>query len=205
MTKPAANPSASRSAQPTAAPLPSAREPALGEPQIRIEIRSNPLYLAGVRELLGSLARRLGFSEEAGSQISLAVDEALCNVIRHGYGKAVDRPIWLSVWPEGGAWSKGPLPKNADAADAYPDALRIVIEDEARQVDPATIRSRDLDEVRPGGLGVHIIQSVMDEAVYERRGPVGMRLVMRKKRTGAAAAGAAPECCVRGSCPGGGV
>lgn len=153
-------------------------------PQIRVELRSNPLFLAGVRELLAHVAKRLGFSEEAGGQIALAVDEALCNVIRHGYGKSPDRPIWLSIWPVGGAWSgAGPASNgSAEPASLEPDAIKIVIEDEARQVDPATIRSRDLEEVRPGGLGVHIIKSVMDEVVYERRGDVGMRLVMTKKR-----------------------
>ena len=179
-------------AKPETKPDPLAKAAPAGEPQIRIEIRSNPLYLAGVRELLGSVARRLGFTEEAGSQIELAVDEALCNVIRHGYAKAMDRPIWLSVWPVGGAWANGPVPLGADTTGMFPDALRIVIEDEATQVDPATIKSRDLEEVRPGGLGVHIIQSVMDEAKYERRGPVGMRLVMLKKRSVPMAAG---SCC----------
>lgn len=138
-------------------------------PQVKVELVSNPLYLAGVRELVSNVAKRLGFPDEAASQMALAVDEALCNVIRHGYGKQGDRPIWLSIWQEGGTAS-------------HPEALRIVIEDEARQVDPATIRSRNLDDVRPGGLGVHIIQSVMDEAKYERRERAGMRLVMVKKR-----------------------
>jgi anti-sigma regulatory factor (Ser/Thr protein kinase) len=49
-------------------------------------------------------------------------------------------------------------------------------------VDPATIRSRDLDDIRPGGLGVHIIHEVMDEVRYERRDSRGMRLTMVKQR-----------------------
>ncbi len=166
-----------------------------GGPQIRLEIRSNPLYLAGVRELVGSVARRLGFTEEAAGHMSLAVDEALCNVIRHGYGRAPDRPIWLSLWPEGGAWSAagGSSAGSAGAGGSsgsggagcecsLPDALRIIIEDEAPQVDPSAIRSRSLDDIRPGGLGVHIIQSVMDEARFEKREHTGMRLVMLKRR-----------------------
>lgn len=152
------------------------------EPQIRVEIRSNPLYLAGVRELVSNVAKRLGFLDDAAGQIALAVDEALCNVIRHGYGKQPDRPIWLSMWPEGGTWSPEKTNGSGSCQTMQPEALRIVIEDEARQVDPATIRSRNLDEIRPGGLGVHIIQSVMDHAVYEQRPGSGMRLTMVKKR-----------------------
>jgi anti-sigma regulatory factor (Ser/Thr protein kinase) len=65
--------------------------------------------------------------------------------------------------------------------DAHsPGGVRIVIEDEARQVDPTRMKSRDLEDIRPGGLGVHIIREVMDEAVYEKRAPVGMRLTMVK-------------------------
>lgn len=159
---------------------------ALPPPQVRVEIRSNPLYLSGVRELVSAVSRRLGFTEEAGGQIALAVDEALCNVIRHGYGRRPDCPIWLSIWPEGGAWAGAPASSTPTAAgapgDERADAIRIVIEDEARQVDPQLIKSRDLEEVRPGGLGVHIIKTVMDEAVYERRPGAGMRLTMVKRR-----------------------
>ena len=97
--------------------------------------------------------------------MALAVDEALCNVIRHGYDSAQDRPIWVRLWPEG---ERG---------------LRIVIEDEAKQVDPATIRSRDLEEIRPGGLGVHIMHEIMDEVTFEKRDSVGMRLTLVKRAT----------------------
>lgn len=168
------------------------------EPQIRIELRSNPLLLAGVREMVSSVAKRLGFTDESCGQIALAVDEALCNVIRHGYQRAVDRPIWLSVYAIGGVWS--PHAGEAPVQDERPDALKIVIEDEAKQVDPEQIRSRDLEEIRPGGLGVHIIKTVMDEAVYERRQGTGMRLTMTKKRNSSASGspmkiGGATGCC----------
>lgn len=153
-------------------------------PQVKVEIRSNPLYLSGVREMIAAVAKRLGFAEDACGQMALAVDEALCNVIRHGYNKQADRPIWLSLFPEGGAWATGePSPLNG-AVDERAEALRIVIEDEAQQVDPSKIQSRDLDQIRPGGLGVHIIKTVMDEATFEKRGTVGMRLTMVKKRQG---------------------
>lgn len=157
-----------------------------GTPQVRVEIRSNPLYLSGVRELVSGIAKRLGFTDESCGQIALAVDEALCNVIRHGYQRETNRPIWLSIWPVGGIW--GPsidAAATTQIADQRADAMLIVIEDEAAQVDPETIRSRDLEQIRPGGLGVHIIKTVMDEAVYEKRSNgsgAGMRLSMLKRR-----------------------
>lgn len=170
-------------------------------PHIRLQMYSNPLYLSGARELVGAVARRLCFSDEACGQISLAVDEALCNVIRHGYERRTDGLIWISIYPIGDAAAMDPAceaGKDGSCPCPGPTSIKIVIEDEARQVDPDAIRSRDLEQVRPGGLGVHIIRSVMDDVVYERRtdAPVGMRLTMIKHRAGttpgaAASAGAA--------------
>lgn len=144
-------------------------------PEVRIELRSNPIYLSGTREMVAAVARRLGFLDEACGQIALAVDEALCNVIRHGYGRRTDRPIWITLRPLGGV-------PNPEVGSNPTTGLEIMIEDEAKQVDPCLIRSRDLEEVRPGGLGVHIIKAVMDDVRYERREGVGMRLVMVKQR-----------------------
>ena len=62
-------------------------------PSLILQLQSNPLFLSGAREMVSNVARRLGFAEEACSQMALAVDEALCNVIRHGYDKAADKPI----------------------------------------------------------------------------------------------------------------
>jgi anti-sigma regulatory factor (Ser/Thr protein kinase) len=143
-------------------------------PHIRVEMLSNPLYLSGARELVAAVADRLGFPEESCGHIKLAVDEALCNVIRHGYDRRPDGPIWMSLWPLSDS------PADGRPAGGGPGLL-IVIEDEARQVDPDQIRSRSLDEVRPGGLGVHIIGEVMDDVKYEKRNGAGMRLTMLKR------------------------
>lgn len=162
--------------------------PETARPQLRLEIASNALLLSGVREMVASIAKRLGFSDESCGQLSLAVDEALCNVIRHGYDRQPDRPIWLTLYAHGNGWDRGAVGGGCSlpADGQQPESIRIVIEDEARQVDPSQIKSRDLDEIRPGGLGVHIIRSVMDEVQYEKRNGIGMRLTMVKNRLGPA-------------------
>jgi serine/threonine-protein kinase RsbW len=162
-------------------------------PHLALEMRSHPQYLSGVREMISSVAKRLGYTDTQCSQIALAVDEALCNVMRHGYKRKTDQPIWVKVWPLDGGGREA-----AEGTEAA--ALRIVIEDKADQVDPSAIKSRNLDEIRPGGLGVHIIKEVMDEAVYEKQaGGVGMRLTMVKKRVSGKAAGAPGDAGLRGS------
>ena len=138
------------------------------QPHIRVELLSNPIYLSGARELVGTVAKRLGFDDLDCSKIALAVDEALCNIIRHGYARATDRPIWISIWPLD--------------TDGQADGIRIAIEDEAKQVDPSAMQGRALTDIKPGGLGVHIIREVMDEATYEKReGKIGMRLTLVKR------------------------
>lgn len=146
-------------------------------PHVRVEVLSQPRYLSGARDLVAAVAKRFGFDDTECGRIALAVDEALCNVIKHGYDRRPDGKIWISIWP---------LVSDDEALhdDAPARGVRLVIEDEAKQIDPAQIRSRDLDEIRPGGLGVHIIQQVMDRVEYARRRGGGMRLEMIKQIAG---------------------
>ena len=134
------------------------------DPEVKLQMFSQPRYLAAVRALVSTMSQRFGFNEMQCGQISLAVDEALCNVITHGYQRREDGRLWISFW----------------AIDGDPTGIKIVVEDQAAQVDPEKIQPRDLDDVRPGGLGVHIIREVMDEVSYERRSERGMKLTMIK-------------------------
>lgn len=134
------------------------------QPHLQLELFSQPRYLAATRSLIAAVAQRMGFAECTCGQIALALDEALCNVINHGYQRAEDGRIWISVWPLGNP----------------PTGIRILIEDRGCQVEPETIRSRDLDEIRPGGLGVYIISRIMDRAEFSKREGGGMALLLEK-------------------------
>src|SRR5690606_4213057 len=80
--------------------------------------------------------------------LKMAVDEACQNIIRHAYHGCDDAgDIVIDFTRRGGA-------------------MVIDIMDFAEPVDPEKIRARDLNEVRPGGLGVHLIKSVCDEAQF---------------------------------------
>lgn len=136
------------------------------EPHVRLEMKSQPRYLSGARDMVSAIARRFGFTDGECGQIALAVDEALCNVIRHGYDREADKPIWLNIWPYD--------------VDGETVGMQITIEDEAKQVDVDEIRGRELEDVRPGGLGVYIIREVMDYCEFEKRAGPGMRLILIK-------------------------
>ena len=129
---------------------------------IELRFRSCPTNLAAVRGCVESLAASAGFGDEWRFRIVLAVDEALANVIRHGYCGRTDGEIHLraSIPPGGG--------------------IRLEIEDECPTVDPASIRNRDLDEVRPGGLGWPIIRETFDRHEWRPRGDVGMYLLLER-------------------------
>ena len=139
--------------------------------QLSVQLMSDPRLLAGVRAMISHAAVRFGFSELECNQIGLAIDEALCNVINHGYERRMDGPIWLSAMFK-------------ETQNQTPPSAVFLIEDLAKQVDPTTIRSRDLAEVRPGGLGVYIINEVMDDVSYAMRSEGGMSLTMCKQGMG---------------------
>ncbi len=104
---------------------------------------SDPENLRLVRRKVFDLAFELGFDEDLRQRIVLAVDEAFANVIRHAYAGCCDGRIELSVWLD-------------------TDAVRFELRDYAKPVDPNRIKPRDLSECRPGGLGINLIDSVMD-------------------------------------------
>lgn len=136
------------------------------------ELTADPKELPGVRQTLRGWLTERGWTDDTVEQIVLAVDEALANVIRHGYGGPCDKRILLAV--------------HALEDPARGPGIEISLRDFGQQIDPQKICGRDLDDVRPGGLGVHIIRTVMDEAEYSRARGGGMQLVMRKYRVGTA-------------------
>lgn len=138
-------------------------------PCVRLTMPSIPRYLAVIRAALRCMSTQEGFPEETIDKLVLATDEALANVIKHGYDSLPSGPIGVVLRPIAGARRQG---------------LDIVVLDRGKSIDPGAIAGRDLADLRPGGLGVHIIRSVMDKVQYRRRRGGGMVLRMVKYRDG---------------------
>jgi len=135
-------------------------------PHFEINMSSHPQYLSVVRATVEASGRALGFDATDCHQLALAVNEAIANVIRHGYRGQTGRPIALRI-------------ESAECDQRR--GICIVLEDECGEVDLAKIKGRPLDEIRPGGLGVHIISELMDRVEYSHRsGNSGLRLRMCK-------------------------
>ncbi|MFQ5844874.1 MAG: ATP-binding protein [Planctomycetota bacterium] len=133
---------------------------------ILVSVPSHPRFLGPLRELVLWSAKQEGFHRELAEEVTLAVTEGFSNVIRHCYGDRHDRRI--------------------DVELAFLDGgIQIRIDDYGEFVDPDRIRSRELREVRPGGLGVYFMRQVMDEVSYERNSWGGTRLTLVKQLKGA--------------------
>jgi len=132
-----------------------------------MELRSNPETLCVVRGAVGQLTERLGFSEPECRAVVLGVDEAMTNIIRHAYAGHPDRPI-EALFRRIRTSSCG---KNGEA-------LEIVLEDRGKKVDRAKLCGRALEDVKPGGLGLHFIRESMDALEFRRKnGRNQLRLV----------------------------
>ena len=117
---------------------------------------------------LGELCERFGaderLSDEEVMSINLVLDELVTNIIDYGFEDAGRHEIRVTMGVEG-------------------HTLTIEIEDDARAFDPLAAPPPDLTlplEDRPvGGLGIHIVRTVMDAVEYQRRDGHNI-LTMRK-------------------------
>lgn len=134
---------------------------------LKMELPSNPGALCVVRNALAPLAQTLGFSEAECRAVVLAVDEALTNIIRHAYQGRADQPIQIFF-----------RRVQATQDGARRPALEVLLEDRGIRVDGSRLCGRDLEDVRPGGLGLHFIKESMDAVEFRRRwGRNQLRLV----------------------------
>lgn len=99
----------------------------------------------------------MGFSARDCRSVTRAVDEALTNIIRHTYHGRPEQPIEVAC-----------RRVRARVDGRRREGLEIVLTDYGAAVDPKTMRGRSLNEIRPGGLGLHYIRQSMDAMEYKR-------------------------------------
>jgi serine/threonine-protein kinase RsbW len=124
---------------------------------LNLAIASDPGFLCVVRSMVETLAEVLGFTANDCKSVTLAVDEAMTNIIRHAYRSQKDQPINVICRRIA-----------AGDDDKRRTGLEITLVDYGPAVDPTQLKARPLDEVRPGGLGLHFIRESMDVVSYTR-------------------------------------
>jgi anti-sigma regulatory factor (Ser/Thr protein kinase) len=131
--------------------------------EIEVESRlENLLVIASfVEKVLGQLDVDPVFE----NKVHLVIDEACTNIIKYAYGESV-----------------GPV-KLVMAINR--DELVIVLNDRGKQFDPRSVPPPDLEadveNRKIGGLGVHLINRLMDEVSYSFDDRSGNTLTMKKR------------------------
>lgn len=129
--------------------------------RVRLELPSHPQYLCLVRDLTVRMGRITNITEEEIEDLKLAVDEACSNVIKHAYKGDTTKRIVVQF-------------------RTGPGELEVIIEDNGLKADPAVIHGRDLEDVKPGGLGVHFIRRTFDRVEFDPKKQAGNRLRLTK-------------------------
>jgi len=126
---------------------------------VKLTFQSRTETLCDVRASVREFLAETALSEEESQLVVLALDEACTNIIRHAYGNAC-KTIRMEM-------------------QKTPGKIRFILRDYGKSCDPGKIRGRRLEEIRPGGLGVHIIRQAFDRVVYEPCSR-GTRLTMER-------------------------
>ena len=108
-------------------------------------------FLDEIREFVGEIARKNGFTDKEIYNIQLATDEAASNIIEHAYEGVSDGVMEISCGVE----------KNA---------ITIVLVDHGEPFDPSDVPApdlkADLSDRKIGGLGLFLMRKLMDEVHY---------------------------------------
>jgi anti-sigma regulatory factor (Ser/Thr protein kinase) len=132
-----------------------------------ITIKSDSTEIPAVSASLEKVMHAQGFSTDDILDTQLAVEEAITNIINHGYKNAIGEII-ISC-----------------RINLYLAEIRI--RDNAHRFDPLSLPEPKLDgtiqDRKIGGLGVFLIRQVMDEISYRYENGQNI-LVMIKRKTG---------------------
>ncbi len=105
---------------------------------------ANAERLCEVRALVKKTAEVVGCCEELSDRLVIAVNEACMNVIQHAYGDDELGEIVVEMLNNEGK-------------------VHFRILDYAKPIDLKSVKPRNLDDLRPGGLGTYFIDEIMDE------------------------------------------
>jgi len=111
-----------------------------------ISLSNDVRFLTVMRHTIENLTAVLGWNDSESQAITLALEEALTNKIRHAYKDRPEGRIQFQFRTE-------------------PDALVFQLTDQGEPPDPARIDARR-DNLQAGGFGTRIMKDVMDKVVY---------------------------------------
>ena len=122
-------------------------------PSRRLIMKNEMTEVGRLRTFFFSVCREHGIDDETAKTLNLALEEWVANVIGYAYPKGM----------------RGHVEVTADVSD---DVLTLVIKDHGVAFDPTQHTEVDvdagLDDRQIGGLGIHLVRTIMDTVSYER-------------------------------------
>jgi serine/threonine-protein kinase RsbW len=132
-----------------------------------LRVPASAAYIAPVR----AFAERVldawfpdGIGGDAAGEFLVAVQEAVTNVIRHGYPAGTGE-LELEI-----------------RIDASGEGAEVVLRDWGVPFDPDGVPPPDFEHPRPGGYGLHIIRSFTDRCDFDRDGRTNLVRLARRLR-----------------------
>jgi serine/threonine-protein kinase RsbW len=126
----------------------------------KLQFTSHTANLVVMRSFVRKFLNDFPFSEKERALIVLGIDEACTNVIRYAYDLRDDRPMALSI-------------------EALRSCIRLRLRDYGTKTAPHLMRGRSLNDVKPGGIGLHLIRHAFDKVDYNLK-TRGTELVLTK-------------------------
>lgn len=126
----------------------------MSDERLHLRIVNDLAELSRVAESVDDFCANQAIPGGCAFKLNIALEELLTNTISYGYADAGRHEIALDIAREG-------------------ETLVAEISDDARQYDPLQAPAPDLDSAiedrRIGGLGVHLVKTMMDEVTYAYR------------------------------------
>ncbi len=138
-----------------------------------LEINSRTELLGDVRAFVTRAAAEYGFDLDDVGAIELAVDEAITNIIKHAYKYDPQGVIRVAISTQENGEGRG--------------RFTVSISDTGISFDTARYRPPDMAEyfrtLRRGGLGIVLMNKLMDEVIYDIHPGSANHLRLVKYRT----------------------
>jgi serine/threonine-protein kinase RsbW len=125
--------------------------------------KANVSDIASAASWIESIAASAEFTDAQAFSIQVCIEELMSNIVRHGEGHSGSH----FSWPSGSDHLTIAIAIDADA-----DRIMVTVEDNARPFDlgKAVAKKIDqpLDQLEPGGLGIHLVKSFSSTMEYQR-------------------------------------
>ena len=122
--------------------------------------------LKEVRTFCREVFEKLKIEQSLKDELVLAIAEAAQNIVKHAYKDNQDSNDIMVV-----------------KISCEDNKLQIAFYDMGTPVDPKKVKHREIDNIKPGGLGTFFIQEIMDAVEFkdEKRKPWINHLVLTKQ------------------------